>query len=458
MSASVHHKVGVTIGNRVKSCPRRSAFDKGVNLGYHKSRMSDIKFILRPESLTVRGVFERNQYSFPVLLQVTQGHHGDIDLDTYSTGHIMRIHTYSKQRRVVAKDNQGRQFSIPVNYKIKFRLSKNSKKGKECTLTEIVENNTLPVKVELCTPPPGYSLHIGQNIKNFESFGELNLLETYDETYLLANSIVEGSMDSEVLFVPIYLKSIVVSMICGMEGCSESEYMTFLEHLNRSADAIHFDTHGGNDDIAVYSSSSVSMGSDNVYDYIQPQHFIKYRETYNRRPSIPKLLNIKEITDKFEARPKVLPKPAKAYNIYSNDPTTHEDEAPPIPKRRAVPKPTENAPTRHDTTGHHYVNNLVRAMVKPLAKATESASGNRPSSAEDVGSSTCFAKGLSINQLADRLESLNLGKYIQTFKDAQISGDLLLDLNQAVLKEDFEMKTFEAIKLMKYARTGYVPK
>ena len=65
---------------------------------------------------------------------------------------------------------------------------------------------------------------------------------------------------------------------------------------------------------------------------------------------------------------------------------------------------------------------------------------------------------LLIRDLGQYLHILNIGQYAKQLADAQIDGTLLKDLNEEILIEEFGFKRFEAIKLMKFAKHGYLPK
>jgi hypothetical protein len=65
---------------------------------------------------------------------------------------------------------------------------------------------------------------------------------------------------------------------------------------------------------------------------------------------------------------------------------------------------------------------------------------------------------LSIRDLGEYLHILKIGQYAERLADAQIDGILLKELDEQILNEEFGFKRFEAIKLMKFARHGYLPK
>ena len=65
---------------------------------------------------------------------------------------------------------------------------------------------------------------------------------------------------------------------------------------------------------------------------------------------------------------------------------------------------------------------------------------------------------LLIQDLAEYLHILNIGQYAEQLADAQIDGILLKELDEQILIDEFGFKRFEAIKLMKFARHGHLPK
>jgi hypothetical protein len=74
----------------------------------------------------------------------------------------------------------------------------------------------------------------------------------------------------------------------------------------------------------------------------------------------------------------------------------------------------------------------------------------------DVKSHADVAK-LTIDEVVEYLKRLNLGQYADTFKTEQIDGRMLILLDKDMLKEDFDMKGVEALRLVKFAKEGHVP-
>jgi hypothetical protein len=65
---------------------------------------------------------------------------------------------------------------------------------------------------------------------------------------------------------------------------------------------------------------------------------------------------------------------------------------------------------------------------------------------------------LSVQDLGLYLHIMNIDKYAGQLYDAQIDGTLLKELDEQILIDEFGFKRFEAIKLMRFARYGYLPK
>lgn len=64
---------------------------------------------------------------------------------------------------------------------------------------------------------------------------------------------------------------------------------------------------------------------------------------------------------------------------------------------------------------------------------------------------------LKISQLCEWMAALKLSKYIPLFKDEMIDGEMLMNLDENTLQEEFGMKKLESIRLMTFARKGHVP-
>ena len=64
---------------------------------------------------------------------------------------------------------------------------------------------------------------------------------------------------------------------------------------------------------------------------------------------------------------------------------------------------------------------------------------------------------LTICELGEKLKALKLDKHVKSFSSEGIDGSLLVEFSEDILKENFKFSTVEAIKLMKFVRTGHIP-
>ncbi|XP_038640113.1 uncharacterized protein LOC119956778 isoform X2 [Scyliorhinus canicula] len=64
---------------------------------------------------------------------------------------------------------------------------------------------------------------------------------------------------------------------------------------------------------------------------------------------------------------------------------------------------------------------------------------------------------LSVDEVCDCLQLLNLGKYIETFQSQKIDGHLLSDLDRDVMQNTLGMNYFHVIKMIRF-RDGWRPK
>ena len=67
-------------------------------------------------------------------------------------------------------------------------------------------------------------------------------------------------------------------------------------------------------------------------------------------------------------------------------------------------------------------------------------------------------KEISIKQVANVLRLLHMNKYVETFVESDIDGELLVALDINILRNDFGLSQFEATKLYKFVHGGWRPK
>ena len=133
-----------------------------------------------------------------------------------------------------------------------------------------------------------------------------------------------------------------------------------------------------------------------------------------------------------------------------------------LPVRQPLPKPTVEASTTAKKE-NMYSNDVPRSAIsptpivtKPLRPPSSSRESEHITSIRKVQHSDDVCK-LSIEEVGEYLKKIKLDAYVQTFKDQMVDGNMLLELDRDILKEEFGMKGIEALRLIKFATEGHIP-
>ncbi|KAL4218086.1 hypothetical protein ACF0H5_022823 [Mactra antiquata] len=102
---------------------------------------------------------------------------------------------------------------------------------------------------------------------------------------------------------------------------------------------------------------------------------------------------------------------------------------------------------------------ILAAKNEEMLKFDDDGTSNAVSNTtEQRGKPPIDVKTLSINDVCKYLTHLNLYEYRQAFRDNMIDGDLLVDIDRVTLCTYFGMNTIEALRVVKFAATGKIPK
>ncbi|XP_046564233.1 uncharacterized protein LOC124273065 [Haliotis rubra] len=235
-----------------------------------------LQFETNEEGYPMPEFFDRYSKRMPVFAVVTQGCLGVTDLETFASEQPLFCHSYVKQRRVVARDSRGRTISIPEEYPMKFKIViSRSKVGPEQTMKEILRENKLPVQVKFAAPS-NVAFYVGSNRQQAKDLSNLALSRIYEETYILASGVYGRTVDKQVLVVPLYLGDLQVSTVKGVVGMKDAEWKTMYAELTQSLKDVKVPPNLGNNEIAVFSDSSVVDKEDHIYCYVEPAEYITY--------------------------------------------------------------------------------------------------------------------------------------------------------------------------------------
>ncbi|XP_023932915.1 uncharacterized protein LOC106173774 [Lingula anatina] len=240
------------------------------------------------EQLTMREFIDRYRENLPQIIMVTQGFYGNSEVETFAADQILRIHTISTQRRVIATDSRGRYLSIPCDFPLKFEVLNDQGKpvGKSRFFRDIVECCRMPVKVRFAPEMAGIDFQIDSTTKSTDSFGVFEVREFFTEKYFKANTINGSVIHSKIIVIPLYV-NISICVATGMANGDLDLWHNLQAAYTRALKGIDFSQVEGNIDITMYEDREFQRGAvkgrgdDKLYDYIEPRHYVKlnYKQT-----------------------------------------------------------------------------------------------------------------------------------------------------------------------------------
>ncbi|KAK3576939.1 hypothetical protein CHS0354_017614 [Potamilus streckersoni] len=106
----------------------------------------------------------------------------------------------------------------------------------------------------------GHEFYLGSKKVSTDTLSALNLTDTFEETYFLSNTVFEGTLDKNLIPIPLYLKDLRLCRIVGFEGQSKSDkWDDFLKELDKQSSHLIYDQAYGNE--ALQSSLEMSLPS-----------------------------------------------------------------------------------------------------------------------------------------------------------------------------------------------------
>ncbi|XP_053381880.1 uncharacterized protein LOC128549320 [Mercenaria mercenaria] len=227
-----------------------------------------MEFLTETKGYNVAEFYEEFESQLPLVAKIKEGFYGNIQEDTFDKDEVLFIVAVSKQDRVVAKMHGGNRFrllSIPTTFHEKFCIAKTRTFEHEYFLYEILRTNKLPVSVQFS---PGKTITCGNKNINTKHIPAMELIDTFEEMYLLGNFITAGKFDEDVVHIPLYLSQLRLSKVTGIKGESEGSWKTYVRKLERKSSYIEYDLHFGNQNIAEYDESVLQSGI--KYSYAEP--------------------------------------------------------------------------------------------------------------------------------------------------------------------------------------------
>ncbi|XP_053407323.1 uncharacterized protein LOC128559511 [Mercenaria mercenaria] len=138
-----------------------------------------------------------------------------------------------------------------------------------------------------------------------------------------------------------------------------------------------------------------------------------------------------------------------------------------IPERQPISS-HQTVARQHDMKNPKYTNDLPISSVSPTIQtqhqhsreklnATPSDQVNIINDSSRKSKEVINVEKLSINEVCEYLKVLKLDQYSETFRNDMIDGAILVGLTGSMLKDDFRMRGVEALRLLKFAKEGYIP-
>ncbi|XP_041360528.1 uncharacterized protein LOC121376822 [Gigantopelta aegis] len=415
------------------------------------------------EHYTMREFYDEHQKHLPKLIVVTQGYDGGVDLDTMGMGQVMRVHSACTQTRVVAKDGTGRTITIPVDYPLPFRVCKQTNKTERGTLlSDVLADHVLPVEVEFACPRD-YMFDVGYSQASAKSFGKITLSSLYDETYCIANCIYDGVLEPQTVLIPLYLQKVLVSTVVGIKGRTREQFLQFLHDTEQAAKGIIHVGKTGNENIAMYKKVDVDKSkSENVYETFEPEKFFRFAKseeycTLQTQTPTGEATHMMPGTEQETRPPELPPRYKETEGAFKTSSLlkpdyycTVGDVKPKVPQRTSLRLPQQTSSGDTNKVKVNYVNDIGRAVVSPYGV------GSSPQ--REAQTREKRVEELTIDELGDKLKALKLDRHVESFRDERIDGCLLTEFDQSVLRDEFKFTQLETIKLMKFIRTGHVPR
>ncbi|KAE8617107.1 hypothetical protein XENTR_v10008984 [Xenopus tropicalis] len=351
---------------------------------------------------SLNGYVSKYISSFPNIIQITEGFLGKQEIDSISSSMVIRVHSLYSQRRVIA-ESKGKLFSIPIKLKtLKFIPSGEGSSPINgpilqlpMTLQEILSNYHLPVAIQSYK---ALSFKEKGDVKSQdEILPELLLKDTYEENFLLGHPIDKSKIfTKEPIMVPMYMKELKLVVALGFTSDDKDKWNKTCEWLTKQVE-----NEGDMSQVAfeeIYLLDKKNLSSQEPrYSTIEPIYI-----------DIGELGIEQQITQKPSTSYEIqIPKVLKETNVYSGD---------------EVPQ-------------------LVPNVTTPIANISDIPKDLR---------------GLTVKQVCDCLNLLNMNQYVEAFKAAQVDGQFLYELDHDMMTSCMGMNGLHVVKFMRF-RDGWRP-
>lgn len=235
-----HHLSSTVAANQREVAMSRPTINIGQMRGSRKSIPS---MIWTDENICVVSLIRDYSNRFPIIVKASRGYYGEGRFKL-ATGQVFQIYGSCEERRVKAIDSAGRLLSLPhdLTINVKIKCSKNNKqtvgnKGYMKLSDALEKVNELPITFDV----DSYNGDLEESVAGLVS-SQLTITNIYNCSYLLANNIDNGWLDSnEIVMIPEDLKA-TFNVACGLKEASVDEWKDYCGMFERTARHLKFST------------------------------------------------------------------------------------------------------------------------------------------------------------------------------------------------------------------------
>jgi len=144
------------------------------------------------------------------------------------------------------------------------------------------------------------------------------------------------------------------------------------------------------------------------------------------------------------------------------------------PKTKAVELPKPSTPIEPDIPEDEYIygpetddngddvyeelnEEFLPSVIEPHISSRGGSDGARSNESSVESTHRVWLDDLSVSGVGEILKKLKLGNYVHKFADDMVSGSIVGEFDEDLLKEEYNLRKIEVIRLMKFIRTGHIP-
>ncbi|CAC5410039.1 unnamed protein product [Mytilus coruscus] len=402
---------------------------------------------------SVEDFISKYHTKFPLLAVVTQGYHGNSDLDTFATGQVIRIHSVKTVPRVIgiiAKNECSRTtkaLSLPLspNRDIWIKTSK----GKRKSLRKITRKGLLPCEGFL-TNDDQLGKYNDTSLFHQKSI-QLLLERQVELRFLLGNPVSGVELLNRIIVLPEYLQDLRLSVVNGIEGLNTEQWNKLQTYMVEVVETyINFDNFTFSEEKIykdIQSKEIMIPCTKEEYVSLQPKPLNNSQEhIYQTIPNNSceylsfQSLEWKQMLNMGDDKDSTGSSLQNAENLPDSNSSTTKKVPPPLPCKHIRHK-VELCPDDGSGTKYHALNTTHLESEEATQAADQSKQITE----------------MSVKDIGKILERLNLHKYVDSFAGALVDGMVLKEFNSTTLKE-FGFKSIESIRLLKFIQCGHIPK